>query len=588
MKNSPISNLSKLAMIVAAMILQISCQQDEAYHPATDSAIINLSVSASNSGTATAADDPASAIKSLCILQFTANGNNFGTLRHVGIGKEVTSGSGNYSATLLQSINDNDKYKLVILANFPDGDYGIFQRMGGRSYGEIQQACLSKELTGGNNVPAFNTDRPFPMFGVVQDGNPLVINETMNLGAVSLVRAVARVDIGVGTKNADNTWDKGNVKFNMTEIQIWKAGKQYAYMPAANNFSSATGTLTISDPSPTGTTETKVYGTAYITSNIYCADKIYLPEAALQWGSVYDANHKNRLAIIVGGTYNGSPTYYRVDFINDQTGTKMNILRNYVYQFSITKVTDVGYPTAEVAYNSEPTNISFTVSLIPWQTGVTATVPNIVGYHISYGGLNGTVTTFDNQTIPKKKEKFGTFEYSFDYDQFYGEANIYWSFQINPAERNGWLYQSVSKAFEYEGTCPALMVSGDDVLSSESADNEHIPWKKSGVLTAFDVCRDYGGNGYDDWRLPRLSELALIYGNKSSLESMRGFTRISDDVYWSGSEYLEGETEQNKKGSNSVWAINFSTGLAEHHPKTDKLKIRCVRSVKGTKANTLK
>lgn len=133
MKNNHISNLSKWAMIVAALILQISCQQDDSFHPTEDSTIINLSVSAANTGTAMDNDESASAIKSLCILQFNANGTTFGTLRHVGIGTETTPNSGKYSATLLQSVDNNDKYKLVILANFPDGDYGIFYRMGERA-----------------------------------------------------------------------------------------------------------------------------------------------------------------------------------------------------------------------------------------------------------------------------------------------------------------------------------------------------------------------------------------------------------------------------------------------------------------------
>lgn len=580
-------------MTVAAMILQISCQQDDSFHPIADSTIVNLSVSAADGGTAIANDDPASVIKSLCILQFNANGNAFGTLRHIGVGREVTPNSGKYSATLLGSVDSNDKYKLVILANLPDGDYNIFQQMVGNDYAAVQNACLSAELIGNDTVLTFDGARPFPMFGVANDGAPLLINETMDLGSVSLIRAVARVDIGVGTKNADNTWTKGTVKFNMTAVQIWKAGKQYAYMPAANSFSSAAGTLTISKPSPAGTTETKVYGTAYITSGTYCADKIYLPESLL-WqaanSAVYDKDHGNRLAIIVEGYYNSSTkkTYYRVDFINDQSGAKMNILRNHVYQFSITGVTDAGYDSAELAYNSEPTNISFTASLDPWQPDITATVPSILGYHISYGGLNGTVTTFGTLTIPKKQYYFGNTKYPFDYDLFYGEANSLWAIQSDPGERNGWLYDTVSKAFTYEGTSPTLMVSGDDVLSLEATDNEHIPWKKDGVLTAFDVCRDYGGQGYDDWRLPRLSELAMVYANKGGLESMRGFTPPTADSYWSGSEYLEGPLEANKKGSNSVWAINFGTGQAEHHLKTDRLKIRCVRSVKGTTANTFK
>ena len=44
----------------------------------------------------------------------------------------------------------------------------------------------------------------------------------------------------------------------------------------------------------------------------------------MNWGDVYDANHTDRLAVIVGGKYNGSQTetFYRVDFKNDVSGEK--------------------------------------------------------------------------------------------------------------------------------------------------------------------------------------------------------------------------------------------------------------------------
>lgn len=573
-------------MIVAAMILQISCQQDDSFHPTADSTIINLSVSASNSGTATAADDdPASAIKSLCILQFNANGNDFGILRHVGIGTASDAGTGKYSATLLQSVGNNDKYKLVILANFPDGDYGIFQRMGGKSYGEIQQACLSGELIGSDKVPVFDTNHPFPMFGVVQDGEPLVINETMNLGTVSLVRAVARVDIGVGTKNADNTWKKGNVPFAMTQVQIWKAGKQYAYIPLENNFSSSAGVLTINSPSPVGDTETKMYGSMYITNTTYCAEKIYLPEADLLWGNVYDNEHTQRLAIIVGGKYNGSTTesFYRVDFTYDEGGQdKMNVLRNHVYQFTIKSVKATGYATAELAYNSKPKNLGFEATLEPWTTGQMASVPSVSGYYLTYLGFNGENVDWAyaegfSQRIPKKKSYWGTnVKLPFNYNNFYKEGNCFYAPNISGGQ-NGSLYATVADAFSYEGTFPNLMVSGNDMV--DESGNESIQWKTETTLTAFDLCRDLEENGFDDWRLPRLSELAFIYVNQDNLEALRGFTPLSG-TYWCGSEFLvPNATDQQKKKSDWAWAVNFTatTGYASWHKKTDKLKIRCVR-----------
>lgn len=574
-------------MLAAAMILQISCQQDDSFSPAADSAIINLSVSAANSGTTMDNDDTASAIKSLCILQFNADGNAFGTLRHVGMGTETAPNSGKYSATLLQSVDNNDKYKLVILANFPGDDYGIFYRMGGKSYAEIQRACLSAELAGESNVPEFTAQQPFPMFGIAKDGIPQIITETMDLGTVSLVRAVARVDIGIGTKNADNnTWNKGGVPFNMTQVQIWKDGKQYAYMPVENNFSFSEGALTINSPSPVGGTETKIYGSAYITATTYCSEKIYVPEADLLWGDVYDDNHSSRLAIIVGGKYNGSDaeTFYRVDFNYDEgSKAKMNILRNHVYQFTIKSVKDAGYATAELAYTSKPKNLDFSADMIEgWVSNEETSVPSILGYYLTYQGFNGenvdwTYAAGASKVIPKKKSYWDTNQYqSFDYNNFYKEGNSFYAPNISGGQ-NGRLYATVADAFSYEGTFPNLMVSGDDMV--DESGNDKVQWRTGTTLTAFDLCRDLEENGYDDWRLPRLSELAFIYVNQGSLEALRGFTPLSG-TYWCGSEYLvPNATDDQRKKSAWAWAVDFTptTGYASWHQKTETLKIRCVR-----------
>lgn len=583
MKNNPILNLSKLAMIIVAILMQISCQQDEVPLLSADFTLVNLSVSASNSGTTVTADNSASTIKSLCILQFNANGTDFGTLRHVGIGTETSLNSGSYSATLLQSVNADDRYKLVILANLLD--YTIFHGMAGKSYAEVQQACLSQELSGESNVPAFDATHPFPMFGIVNDGDPLEISEGMTLGSVSLVRALARVDIGVGTKDADtDTWTKGPVKFNLTQIQIWKAGKQYAYMPAKDNFSSASGALTINTPSPVGSTETKTYtGTDIITNSTYCSEKIYLPEAALQWGDVYDDNHTNRLAIIVGGKYNGSQTetFYRVDFTYDEgSKDKMNVLRNHIYQFTISKVEASGYATAELAYNSKPKNLNFNATIERWYVEQPTSVPSILGYYLSYQGFNGEYVDWSyaadqSMTIPRKNNGYWpNTSYLFDYNNFYKEGNSYYSPNIAGGQ-NGSLYATVPEALGIEGTFHNLMVSGDD-MTDESA-SENIPWKTGTTLTAFDLCRNLEENGFNDWRLPRLSELAFIYVNQESLKQLRGFTPLNGN-YWCGSEYLvPNATDDQKKKSDSAWAVDFTTGFASSYRKTETLKIRCVR-----------
>lgn len=165
---------------------------------------------------------------------------------------------------------------------------------------------------------------------------------------------------------------------------------------------------------------------------------------------------------------------------------------------------------------------------------------------------------------------------------FYDEGNSYYAPIKIPYGQNGKLYATVPDALNYEGTFPSLMVSGSDIV--DESGNETVPWKTGTTLTAFDLCRDLEENGFDDWRLPRLSELAFIYVNQGSLEKLRGFTPLSG-TYWCGSEYLEGTTDELRKKSGSAWAVDFntSTGYALHYKKTEKLRIRCVRQKSNDK-----
>jgi len=593
-RNNYILSLNGLIKLFWIIILAGACQNDDRYGVPQDDSPVLVEFSVATSGIA--ANDPGSStdadarIASIYILQFNAEGESYGTLRFVAKGTEAVGGK--YTATLLQSMGANDNYKLVILANLPD--YGFLYGLYGKTYDQVQQACLSAETT----APlVFDITHPFPMFGVVNGGASVQVQEnTRYNGNTELIRAVARVDLGIGTKNTTTdgtvTWTKNSsTPFKIAEIQVWKAGKQYACMPASGNFhwnSVTTGDVTsnqivIDRPSAaSGGTATVTYDQTYITNGTYCSEKIYLPESDLQWGSTFDDNHANRLAIIVGGYYNSSAdlSYYRVDFTNDVSGDKMNILRNHVYQFTIKKVEAAGYDTAELAYNSKPKNLGFEATLEPWTT-VQTSVPSIQGYYLSYQGFNGeeldwTYAAGSSQQIPQKLYYWINTQMPFDYNNFYKEGNSFYAPNIMGGQ-NGRLYNTVEEALRYEGIFPNLMVSGDDMV--DELGSESIPWKDGTTLTAFDLCRNLEENGYDDWRLPRLSELAFIYANQESLEALRGYTPLFGS-YWCGSEYLvPNATDEQRKKSDYAWAVTFTdgSGYASWHLKAEKLKIRCVR-----------
>lgn len=594
-RNNNILRPSILIKLLWIIILAGACQNDDRYDvPQNDSPVlVEFSVATSGvSDTSESSTDADARITSIYILQFNAQGESYGTLRYVAKGTETPGGK--YAATLLQSMGANDNYKLVILANLPD--YGFLYGMYNKPYDEVQQTCLSAEST---SPLVFDEAHSFPMFGVVNGGASVQVQEnTQYTGNTELIRAVARVDLGIGQKStaADGTvtWTKNSsTPFKMTEIQVWKAGKRYAYMPAPGNFhwntvtnggGTSSNIVTDKPSTASGGTATVTYGDTYITSNTYCSGQIYLPEADLLWGTAFDGDHTNRLAIIVGGYYNKDKavSYYRVDFTNDVSGAKMNILRNHKYQFTITKVADKGYDTAEIAYNNRSKNLVFEATLEPWTEGQTASIPSILGYYLAYQGFNGenvewTYAENSSLQIPKKQSYWGTNKYlPFNYDNFYKEGNRFYYPDITGGQ-NGILYNTVADALNYEGTFPYLMVASNDMV--DESGHGDVPWKTGTALTAFDLCRNLEENGYDDWRLPRLSELAFIYVNQESLKALRGFTPLSGN-YWCGSEYLlDTPTDEQLKKSDWAWAVNFTddTGYASSHKKTEALKIRCVR-----------
>ena len=285
-KNKYISRLNGLVGFLWVIILLGACRNDDGYSVQQDAPVlVQLSVSAADAGTASGSGTGTDTqITSIYILQFNADGDSYGTLRYVAEGKK--SAGGTYTATLLQSMGATDNYKLVILANLPD--YGFLYGLYGKSYAEVQQACLSMATS---DPLVFDDTHPYPMFGVVNGGTSVQVQEgTAYTGNTELIRAVARVDIGIGTRitNADGTisWTNtgtGKQPFVMAEVQVWKAGQRYTYMPALANYhwtTTTTGGVTsnkivIDNPSVApGATTTKTYDSPYITSGTYCLGKI--------------------------------------------------------------------------------------------------------------------------------------------------------------------------------------------------------------------------------------------------------------------------------------------------------------------------
>ncbi len=296
------------------------------------------------------------------------------------------SGGGGFSVTLPPY---NFQVKLMILANaegilddrdiIDPSDLETESTWIGQNYTDVA-AAIWDEIDGA----MYTSGGVIPMWGETVE--PFFITPTASTTPVNLTRAVARIDVGVGRTPGHNTstdawtWDGkdgetygtgSTIPFVLKEVYVVQANTKYALIPT--NGSSPTIPATSTKYPATDNAEASAMGysgTANITSGLFTTRSIYIPEADILMGGTLgtaksgDTNHKNRMAIVVGGEYGGSntTTYYRLDFAN--SGVLMNVLRNHLYQFNISKVSGVGHPDVITAYESNAMNM--TVEILDW------------------------------------------------------------------------------------------------------------------------------------------------------------------------------------------------------------------------------
>lgn len=266
--------------------------------------------------------------------------------------------------TLKTSQSENDLFDIMVIGNPPGFNFSLY-------VGKVKE-----ELKAALNAPAIGkwVAKEFIMWGeVVQT----LVKPTTNIFKISMLRSLARIDIGVGAyREATGTWE-GLSNFVLTEVRVVNARDQFAAIPAVT-VPGAMGSIKVTAPTLPGgvrvqgkTAATAItYSGADITSvdkrGRYIQSTLFLAEAP---------NTTDRVTLLIGGAYkNGGTTFYRVDMCVPRTGMPghfdyLPILRNYLYRISITKVSGDGFADPQEALNSSAINTVMTTELNPIEEG---------------------------------------------------------------------------------------------------------------------------------------------------------------------------------------------------------------------------
>ena len=90
--------------------------------------------------------------------------------------------------------------------------------------------------------------------------------------------------------------------------------------------------------------------------------------------------------------------------------------------------------------------------------------------------------------------------------------------------------------------------------------------------SAAKLCLDLVSGGQSDWYLPSIQELNMLWNNYYTvarvLSQISGATQLSNNYYWSSSEYYD----------TNAWSFGFSGGNASGDDKNDTAYVRAVRA----------
>lgn len=192
-----------------------------------------------------------------------------------------------------------------------------------------------------------------------------------NEGVIHLVRALARIDVGVNfAEDLSSETAIGSADFKIKSVRVYRyATSMYVAGTQTTAFNFVNGRRSAIPHTPDGVTaaadnkpivfnaQTEEDAKGYVRN-------IYIPEIENKT-KAKDA----RICLVIGGSYKGGKeTYYRVDFIrretkspNDIITEQLDVLRNYRYRFNITKVAGPGTDTPEEALTTEPVNINWDI-----------------------------------------------------------------------------------------------------------------------------------------------------------------------------------------------------------------------------------
>ncbi len=329
------------------------------------------------------------AVETVDVLAFRVEGaDEFYTYRSSGT--EIQDDAQSDKKTFKVSLRKDEDiyYRFVVIANGKD-ELDALSTTQNATKNQLLAHLLSKNGSDRWNSTSDADFKAIPMWGETAT-TMKITDATTRISGVTLLRSLVSIDVAILGSTVQN-------KFKLNEVYLYNRKTRGRIVPIHSHFDANDIKVTAASiPTDNSSDPLTIWdGLRYTTSDPTGLRKtIYTYEAP----GVTKDDDLNATCVVIGGLYNSTQTYYRLDFIDKENDGSFkgyrDLLRNHRYTFNVTDVTEDGYATADEAFFGK--KVGITVDVEAWNMSDMAEVVVDEEYYlrVSKGSFDVVASTY--------------------------------------------------------------------------------------------------------------------------------------------------------------------------------------------------
>lgn len=295
-------------------------------------------------------DDMENHLETVDVLAFKEDKNNDLYFAYHAKGKDIIDISASQKQFTAPLKTDSSRYQFVILANAREE----IERLGNLPTTESKEKVLAWILS--KNAEKWNSSAGYKLIPMWGETNRMKIGSNTSIHNLHLLRAISRIDMLIN--------ESIRSEFKLHSVYLYNRKSRGHVIPGASHWDAASKKVTaptipedIYPAEPLNIKGPATYDSVSVTELIRT---IYTYEAT----EVELSRRSDATCLVVGGYYGteSTPTYYRIDLLNDAGTAYRDLLRNHLYEIEIRSVSGSGYDTPDAAFEGRAKNMEVIIT----------------------------------------------------------------------------------------------------------------------------------------------------------------------------------------------------------------------------------